>query len=173
MDAKQQPHYNFDFAVPESSSENNLVSDNVFLTIVDPKDQEDDDSGNCQFIVVRNVEPKSSTISRKPTQISHKLIDIKREEKRRVTHNEVERRRRVKINNWIGQLKELMDGRASSVDTHTSSDSKSQILVKACDYIKDINMQLERLTEENSKLREENALLQSKLIDSTSLDNAS
>lgn len=122
---------------------NNLMSDNVFLTIVDPKVQEDDDSGNCQFIVVRNVESKNLA-TRKQNPISHnKLIDIKREEKRRVTHNEVERRRRVKINNWIGQLKELMDGKAPSVDTHTS-DSKSQILVKACDYIKDINMQLER-----------------------------
>lgn len=119
------------------------MSDNVFLTLVEPKVQEDDDSGNCQFIVVRNVESKNSVNSRKQNSISHKLIDIKREEKRRVTHNEVERRRRVKINNWIGQLKELMDGKASSVDTHTA-DSKSQILIKACDYIKDINMQLER-----------------------------
>lgn len=121
----------------------NLVSDNVFLTIVDQKEQEDD-SGNCQFIVVRNVEPKSSgTVSRKQNQIN-RLVDIKREEKRRVTHNEVERRRRVKINNWISQLKELMDGKSSNVDSHHTSDSKSQILVKACDYIKDINMQLEK-----------------------------
>lgn len=37
------------------------------------------------------------------------LINItQRDERRRVTHNEVERRRRDKINNWISKLGKLL-----------------------------------------------------------------
>lgn len=91
----------------------------------------------------------------------------KRDDKRRATHNEVERRRRDKINNWIFKLKEMlpteqttgaemtvrrlktvqqlpMSGKTplqqqqqllSSTRT-PPCDSKSQILIKACEYIK-------------------------------------
>ncbi|XP_067635922.1 type-2 histone deacetylase 1 isoform X2 [Eurosta solidaginis] len=90
----------------------------------------------------------------------------KRDDKRRATHNEVERRRRDKINNWIFKLKEMLPtdsannknsnnntqsslvidiGTAKTNANHSNnnsnnrtppSDSKSQILIKACEYIK-------------------------------------
>ena len=43
--------------------------------------------------------------------ISHRKIDgqrTPRDEKRRATHNEVERRRRDKINNWIERLAKML-----------------------------------------------------------------
>lgn len=80
----------------------------------------------------------------------------KRDDKRRATHNEVERRRRDKINCWIFKLKEMLPSLSSSSSEASAStspssssksnpspsgrtppnDSKSQILIKACDYIK-------------------------------------
>lgn len=91
----------------------------------------------------------------------------KRDDKRRATHNEVERRRRDKINCWIFKLKEMLptEGNrykpmAESLDSKAGSmrnnqqqqqngrtppnDSKSQILIKACDYIKSMQNEIDR-----------------------------
>ncbi|XP_037831712.1 LOW QUALITY PROTEIN: upstream stimulatory factor 2 [Kryptolebias marmoratus] len=100
-----------------------------------------------------------------------------RDEKRRAQHNEVERRRRDKINNWIVTLSKLIPD--CSIDSRTGA-SKGGILSKACDYIRELrqkNQQLqdgskevERVQMENELLRQqieelknENALLQAKL----------
>ncbi|KAH8387425.1 hypothetical protein KR093_006941 [Drosophila rubida] len=89
----------------------------------------------------------------------------KRDDKRRATHNEVERRRRDKINCWIFKLKEMLptDGtttltttpgsmKNSNSNANTNSngrtppnDSKSQILIKACDYIKSMQNEIDNL----------------------------
>lgn len=108
----------------------------------------------------------------------------KRDDKRRATHNEVERRRRDKINSWIFKLKEMLPTEVTpcnvsstvlnkdnitlanstninqnvatnrllahqpgSVTTNTRtppSDSKSQILIKACEYIKSMQQEINR-----------------------------
>lgn len=103
----------------------------------------------------------------------------KRDDKRRATHNEVERRRRDKINSWIFKLKEMLPSEitppntiinkessslsaatttATAVNQNTStrllvqqgtartppSDSKSQILIKACEYIKTMQEEIKR-----------------------------
>lgn len=98
----------------------------------------------------------------------------KRDDKRRATHNEVERRRRDKINSWIFKLKEMLPSLSSSssfseastspstsgsTSTNGSShskgnassssgrappnDSKSQILIKACEYIKSMQGEID------------------------------
>lgn len=97
----------------------------------------------------------------------------KRDDKRRATHNEVERRRRDKINCWIFKLKEMLptEGNRYMPPTNPSpnanisaepvdikqtvrssqnngrtppNDSKSQILIKACDYIKSMQNEIDR-----------------------------
>lgn len=51
----------------------------------------------------RNLAPRASE-----SVISPRLTGSTREEKRRVTHNEVERRRRDKINTWIYRLAKII-----------------------------------------------------------------
>ncbi|KAL4608611.1 upstream stimulatory factor 1-like isoform X1 [Arapaima gigas] len=90
-----------------------------------------------------------------------------RDDKRRAQHNEVERRRRDKINNWIVQLsKTIPDCTADSTKTgqvRGSGHCKGGILSKACDYIQELLQSNVRLTEELSsleRLRMDNQLLQ-------------
>ncbi|EDV91966.1 uncharacterized protein LOC6565636 [Drosophila grimshawi] len=127
----------------------------------------------------------------------------KRDDKRRATHNEVERRRRDKINCWIFKLKEMLptegnrykpqittnanlsaetvDGSNKTTMTTTTStslrsshnngrtppnDSKSQILIKACDYIKSMQNEIDNLRDclqEAESLRLSNQALRDEL----------
>ncbi|XP_037549299.1 upstream stimulatory factor 2 [Nematolebias whitei] len=120
----------------------------------------------------RNIAPRIQTCSSKVEGPR-----APRDDKRRAQHNEVERRRRDKINNWIVTLSKLIPD--CSIDARTGA-SKGGILSKACDYIRELrqkNQQLqdgskdaERVQMENELLRQqmeelknENALLQAKL----------
>ncbi|XP_015263825.1 PREDICTED: upstream stimulatory factor 1 isoform X3 [Gekko japonicus] len=69
-----------------------------------------------------------------------------RDEKRRAQHNEVERRRRDKINNWIVQLSKIIPD--CSMENTKSGQSKGGILSKACDYIQELRQSNLRLSEE-------------------------
>lgn len=62
----------------------------------------------------------------------------KRDERRRATHNEVERRRRDKINNWITKLSKIIPENTTTEmkgNGHYEGQSKGGILAKACEYI--------------------------------------
>lgn len=82
-----------------------------------------------------------------------------RDERRRATHNEVERRRRDKINSWIMKLGRIIPGIHG-----TEALSKGGILAAACEYIgelKEENASLNRhkidvslLVEENTRMRD-------------------
>ncbi|TRY93157.1 hypothetical protein DNTS_012849 [Danionella cerebrum] len=87
-----------------------------------------------------------------------------RDDKRRAQHNEVERRRRDKINNWIVQLSKTIPD--CNLDATKSAQSKSGILSKACDYIQDLRQSNSRLQEElltADSLRMDNQLLKKEL----------
>ncbi|XP_023667605.1 upstream stimulatory factor 2 isoform X3 [Paramormyrops kingsleyae] len=101
-----------------------------------------------------------------------------RDERRRAQHNEVERRRRDKINNWIVTLSKIIPD--CNVDSTKTGASKGGILSKACDYIRELRQdhqqlqegckEVERLQVENEVLRQqieelknENALLRAQL----------
>ncbi|XP_042295808.1 upstream stimulatory factor 1 isoform X2 [Sceloporus undulatus] len=73
-----------------------------------------------------------------------------RDEKRRAQHNEVERRRRDKINNWIVQLSKIIPD--CSMENTKSGQSKGGILSKACDYIQELRQSNIRLSEELQSL---------------------
>lgn len=47
------------------------------------------------------------------------MVLLQRDERRRATHNEVERRRRDKINNWIAKLSKIIPD-CSSMDNNKS-----------------------------------------------------
>ncbi|XP_069582340.1 upstream stimulatory factor 1 isoform X3 [Ranitomeya imitator] len=75
-----------------------------------------------------------------------------RDEKRRAQHNEVERRRRDKINNWIVQLSKIIPD--CSMESTKSGQSKGGILSKACDYIQELRQGNLRLSEELQSLEQ-------------------
>jgi len=101
-----------------------------------------------------------------------------RDERRRATHNEVERRRRDKINTWIMKLAAVVPD--CQLDQTKQGTSKGGVLSKALDFIVKLRGQNERMSEtikeqerilvENQvlrqqveKLRQENAILQANL----------
>nr|XP_020453204.1 upstream stimulatory factor 2-like [Monopterus albus] len=94
-----------------------------------------------------------------------------RDERRRAQHNEVERRRRDKINNWIVTLSKIIPD--CSVDSRTGA-SKGGILSKACDYIRELRQSNQRLQEsykEVERVEMDNELLR-KQIEELKNDNA-
>ncbi|CAG6014571.1 unnamed protein product [Menidia menidia] len=101
-----------------------------------------------------------------------------RDERRRAQHNEVERRRRDKINNWIVTLSKIIPD--CSMDSTKTGASKGGILSKACDYIRELRQsnqrlqdslkEVERIQVDNElcrqqieELKNENALLRAQL----------
>lgn len=88
-----------------------------------------------------------------------------RDDKRRAQHNEVERRRRDKINNWIVQLSKTIPDCTLDSTKNGQVKSKGGILSKACDYIQELRQNnarlgdqletLERLRVDNQLLRQE------------------
>uniref|UniRef100_A0A8D2JPQ2 BHLH domain-containing protein n=1 Tax=Sciurus vulgaris TaxID=55149 RepID=A0A8D2JPQ2_SCIVU len=94
------------------------------------------------------------------------------DERRRAQHNEVERWRRDKINNWIVQLSKIIPD--CNADNSKTGASKGGILSKACDYIREVCQSKQRMQETfkmNNKflgqqieeLKNENVLLQAQL----------
>lgn len=89
-----------------------------------------------------------------------------RDEKRRAQHNEVERRRRDKINNWIVQLSKTIPD--CNVDYTKTGQSKGGILSKACEYIKELRQSNLKLGEDINtldRLRIDNQLLRQEVED--------
>lgn len=72
------------------------------------------------------------------------IILVARDERRRATHNEVERRRRDKINLWILRLSRIIPDCSLNPESQQGSNktqslqSKGIILSKACDYINEL-----------------------------------
>ncbi|KAK2903624.1 hypothetical protein Q8A67_008337 [Cirrhinus molitorella] len=87
-----------------------------------------------------------------------------RDERRRAQHNEVERRRRDKINNWIVTLSKIIPD--CSIDGTKIGASKGGILSKACDYIGELKQHNQRLKESlraAERLQMDNELLRRQL----------
>ncbi|CAH2008914.1 unnamed protein product [Acanthoscelides obtectus] len=89
----------------------------------------------------RAIAPRSSITDSIIESNSSIVSSIKkRDERRRATHNEVERRRRDKINNWITKLASIIPESPNDIkgSGHYDGQSKGGILAKACDYITDL-----------------------------------
>ncbi|KAM9298903.1 upstream stimulatory factor 2 [Gastrophryne carolinensis] len=88
-----------------------------------------------------------------------------RDERRRAQHNEVERRRRDKINNWIVQLSKIIPD-CNMESSKAGAQSKGGILSKACDYIRELRQTNQRMQEtfkEVERLQMDNELLRQQI----------
>ncbi|XP_018980411.1 upstream stimulatory factor 2 isoform X2 [Cyprinus carpio] len=109
----------------------------------------------------RTIAPRTHTYSTK--------IDgprAPRDERRRAQHNEVERRRRDKINNWIVTLSKIIPD--CNMDSTKTGASKGGILSKACDYIRELRQTNQRLQEsykEVERIQVDNELLRQQIED--------
>uniref|UniRef100_A0A8C2F1F0 Upstream stimulatory factor 2 n=1 Tax=Cyprinus carpio TaxID=7962 RepID=A0A8C2F1F0_CYPCA len=109
----------------------------------------------------RTIAPRTHTYSTK--------IDgprAPRDERRRAQHNEVERRRRDKINNWIVTLSKIIPD--CNIDNTKTGASKGGILSKACDYIRELRQTNQRLQEsykEVERIQVDNELLRQQIED--------
>ena len=80
----------------------------------------------------------------------------------RATHNEVERRRRDNINNWIMKLSKLLPDCGNSGDSGgggsqgKQSQSKGGILAKACEFLADMRNINQRLADSLKHTEEAN-----------------
>ncbi|XP_063230230.1 upstream stimulatory factor 1-like isoform X2 [Bacillus rossius redtenbacheri] len=127
-----------------------------------------------QFYVINPQDVFGSAASRSAIQIEPSRGSGTRDDRRRATHNEVERRRRDKINNWILKLSKIIPDctaeSAKSAQVSTEEQSKGGILAKACEYIIDLRASNQRLAErvkhseqvvlDNEMLRQQNEKLE-------------
>merc|ERR1711860_57070 len=91
----------------------------------------------------------------------------RRIDRRRATHNEVERRRRNAINDGILQLAKIIPGLdmedQEKGPPKGGSMSKGVVLAKACDYVAELTEDNKRLLSTIEELRQENAILKQQL----------
>lgn len=96
----------------------------------------------------RTIAPRAGTVPVEPnTGHTHKED---RQGRRRATHNEVERRRRDNINTWIMKLGKLIPDCNTMADQTKGSkptQSKGDILAKACEYLSEKRNTNQRLLE--------------------------
>ncbi|XP_063230235.1 upstream stimulatory factor 1-like isoform X7 [Bacillus rossius redtenbacheri] len=121
-----------------------------------------------QFYVINPQDVFGSAASRSAIQIEPSRGSGTRDDRRRATHNEVERRRRDKINNWILKLSKIIPD--CTAESAKSAQSKGGILAKACEYIIDLRASNQRLAErvkhseqvvlDNEMLRQQNEKLE-------------
>ncbi|XP_060756329.1 upstream stimulatory factor 2 isoform X4 [Neoarius graeffei] len=137
-----------------------------------------------QFYVMSTPEvpqpsaPRTIAPRTEPCAMKMEGLRTPRDERRRAQHNEVERRRRDKINNWIVTLSKIIPD--CNMDSTKTGASKGGILSKACDYIQELRQSNHRLREslhevkrvqmdneilrqQVEELKNENALLRAEL----------
>ncbi|XP_021945548.1 upstream stimulatory factor 1 isoform X1 [Folsomia candida] len=132
--------------------------------------------GGGQYYVVSSGVPRSQVID--PRNFGRVVKANARDDKKRATHNEVERRRRDKINGWIGKLAKIVPSCAD--EAVSKNQSKGGILAKTCEYIGELKStncrlaaslkehqntaeELDALRREVSELRKENMMLKQHL----------
>lgn len=114
------------------SSEPGMAADTVVLN-----------NATISSAIVTPIAPKLTTSRTVQRILPAAAIPVKkRDDRRRATHNEVERRRRDKINHWIMKLGNIIpaDGiPGGAMDrpnvTNADGQSKGGILSQACEYV--------------------------------------
>ncbi|KAJ8389415.1 hypothetical protein AAFF_G00119530 [Aldrovandia affinis] len=120
-----------------------------------------------QTVSPRTIAPRTHPY---PTKLDGPRVP--RDDRRRAQHNEVERRRRDKINNWIVTLSKMLPD--CTIDSTKTGASKGGILSKACDYIQDLRQNNQRLQDsfkDVERVQVDNELLRQQ-IEELKNDNA-
>lgn len=105
----------------------------------------------------------SPTSNQTPYYVSSDIVlsgGIAQQTRRRIVHNEVERRRKDKINNWILKLADVVP------QCSWGKQSKNIVLEKTVEYINQVNTQLKELSDlqqREQKLAQEVQLLKTRL----------
>merc|ERR1719430_675876 len=114
----------------------------------------------------RTIAPRAGPFALEQNSVQTPKED--RQGTRRATHNEVERRRRDNINNWIMKLGKLIPDCNTSDNTQGGkhAQSKGGILAKACEYLAETRNTNQRLVEsikQNEGVTAENESLSSQV----------
>jgi len=128
----------------------------------------------------RTIAPRAGPFALETGTVQNHKED--RQGTRRATHNEVERRRRDNINNWIMKLGKLIPdcNTQDNAQGGKHAQSKGGILAKACEYLAEtrntnqrlvetlkqnegVSAENERLSSQIEQLQQENALLKQQL----------
>uniref|UniRef100_A0A6I8PAB3 Upstream stimulatory factor 2 n=1 Tax=Ornithorhynchus anatinus TaxID=9258 RepID=A0A6I8PAB3_ORNAN len=139
-------------AVSVQTTDQNLQAGGQFYVMMTPQDV-------LQTGTQRTIAPRTHPYSPKMDGTR-----TPRDERRRAQHNEVERRRRDKINNWIVQLSKIIPD--CNTDNSKTGASKGGILSKACDYIRELRQTSQRLQDtfkEAERLQVDNDLLRQQI----------
>ncbi|CAI9161756.1 unnamed protein product [Rangifer tarandus platyrhynchus] len=139
-------------AVSVQTTDQSLQAGGQFYVMMTPQDVL---QTGTQRTIAPRTHPYSSKIDGTRTP---------RDERRRAQHNEVERRRRDKINNWIVQLSKIIPD--CNADNSKTGASKGGILSKACDYIRELRQTNQRMQEtfkEAERLQMDNELLRQQI----------
>merc|ERR1719430_998942 len=94
----------------------------------------------------RTIAPRAGPFALEQNSVQTPKED--RQGTRRATHNEVERRRRDNINNWIMKLGKLIPSVEGSPESNSGgkhTQSKGGILAKACEYLSETRNTNQRL----------------------------
>jgi len=123
-----------------------------------------DGSGGPFYVMMA---PSQELVSAASTQRNvREVVPRVARDERRATHNEVERRRRDKINSWIIKLAKVVPDCAQ--DHTKQGQSKGGILAKATEYIQELSMENSRMQEivkENELLNNELDAVRSQFVD--------
>ncbi|XP_012276558.1 upstream stimulatory factor 1 isoform X3 [Orussus abietinus] len=148
-----------DFETEDTTSDENLQyrfvetiqnEDNVAYRVVVNGCQSDNVNLSLDQSTSKSLNPRVATL-RIENQREMTTGTKKRDERRRATHNEVERRRRDKINNWISKLEKLLPEYSHNLNGENDgksvfeSQSKGGILARACEYILELREANENL----------------------------
>ncbi|XP_019753452.2 upstream stimulatory factor 2 isoform X1 [Dendroctonus ponderosae] len=148
----------------QDASENFVTSGSSFTTASTLPEVIAGASLNGPIYVIGSTDGYASPTGSRPIAPRSAILEApvvvqvkKKDEKRRTTHNEVERRRRDKINNWIGRLAKLLPGNPQEVKGTGQYDghSKGGVLSKAYEYIIELQTTESRMgiyIKENKKL---------------------
>jgi len=178
VDASQQDPSRYTYYPAVQTADNAQTSgQQQFYVMMSPQDVIPVTGNNTPRIIA----PRAQSLSQKVENSRSS-----RDERRRATHNEVERRRRDKINTWIMKLAAVVPDCQS--DQSKQGTSKGGVLSKALDHIIKIRAHNDRMAEtikeqerilvENQvlrqqveKLRQENSILQANNIQLRQSDN--
>eukprot|EP00118_Oscarella_pearsei_P002976 m.12467 g.12467 ORF g.12467 m.12467 type:complete len:339 (+) comp24090_c0_seq2:92-1108(+) len=113
-------------------------------------------------IAPRGGEIGNVSVTMKAPSVSKNM----RDDRRRSTHNEVERRRRDKINAWITELTKLIPD--CQEDTSKQGQSKGGVLAKTVDYVQELqsnNTRMLQMLQDHEQVMMEKQMLKARLSD--------